>query len=134
MAASITVPLFSGGRLSAEKRKAEHAYQATLAEYQQTVINAFKQVADTLTALVNDAEAVALEQQAVNTASTSLELAHKSYQAGATGLLNIQDAQRKLARAQINLISVQKQRYLDTVRLFVSLGGSPELPDEQTED
>ena len=125
MAANLTAPIFNGGTLRAQKRQAEKAYQATLAEYQETILFAFQQVADALTALSHDAKAVTLEQQAYETAAASLKLTKQRYQEGTIGLLQIQDDQRTLAQAQVNLIQAQSQRYVDTVQLFVALGGSP---------
>ena len=55
-------------------------------------------------------------------------MALASYQAGAAGLLQVQDAQRVLAKAQLDNIRTRQQRYLDCVRLFVALGGSPIAP------
>jgi len=123
-AAGLTAPIFSGGTLTAEKRAAEHAYQAALAQYKQTILHAFGQVADALTALQHDGEALKAQEQAVDTAAKSLNLARKSYQAGNSGLLQIQDAERLLAQAQLGLIRAQSQRFLDTAQLFVALGGS----------
>lgn len=125
LAAGLTAPLFNGGTLTAQKREAEQAYQAALARYQQTILIAFRQVADALTALAHDDEAVAIANNAVNTANTSLDLAHASYQAGAIGLLPLQDTQRALAKAQLDLIHARHRRYADSVRLLVALGGSP---------
>ena len=125
LAGGLTAPIFNGGTLSAEKRGAEHAYQASLAQYQQTILIAFKQVADALTALAHDDEDMTYMNNAVNIASTSLDLSRASYQAGAIGLLQLYDAQRAMAKAQLDLIRSQHQRYLDSVRLFVALGGSP---------
>jgi NodT family efflux transporter outer membrane factor (OMF) lipoprotein len=125
MAANLTAPLFSGGTLTAEKRAAEHGYQAALAQYHDTMLRAFQDVADGLTGIAHDGEAAASQQQAVNTAEASLDLARRSYQAGNTGLLQIQEASRQLAEAQIELARAQHQRLLDTARLFVALGGSP---------
>ena len=53
------------------------------------------------------------------------ELSHISYEAGAIGLIQVQDADRSADKAQLELIRAQHQRYLDCVRLFVALGGSP---------
>ena len=128
MAAGLTAPLFSGGTLTAEKRAAEHAYQAALAEYHDTILRAFQDVADSLTGIAHDGEAAASQQQAVTTAEASLDLARRSYQAGNTGLLQIQEASRQLAQAQMALTRAQHLRLLDTARLFVALGGSPQ-PD-----
>lgn len=125
LAGSVAAPLFSGGRLTAEKAAAEHAYQASLAQYRQTVLVAFRQVADALTALAHDDEAVAARRAALVTADVALDLARKAYQAGSSGLLQVEDAQRQLARARLGLIAAQSQRYRDGVALFVALGGSP---------
>ena len=82
-------------------------------------------MADALTALAHDDEDMTYMNNAVNIASTSLDLSRASYQAGAIGLLQLYDAQRAMAKAQLDLIRSQHQRYLDSVRLFVALGGSP---------
>ena len=125
LAAGLTAPIFSGGTLTAEKRKAEHAYQAALADYRQTILRSFGQVADALTALKHDSDAVHAQEQAVKTAEASLDLARESYRVGNSTLLQVQDASRYLAQAQLGLIRAQRQHYLDTAGLFVALGGSP---------
>jgi len=125
LAAELTAPIFDGGKLIAEKRGAEHAYQASLAQYQQTIIVAFKQVADALTSLAHDDEEVAIRNNALDDASISLELMRSSYQAGAVGLLPVQNARHALAKARLDIVQARHQRFLDCVRLFVALGGSP---------
>ena len=125
LAAGLTAPIFDGGTLTAQKREAEHTYQAALAQYQQTILVAFKQVADALTSIAHDDEELATLNNSLNTASSLSELSHISYQAGAIGLIQVQDAERSEAKAQLDIIRAQHQRYLDCVRLFVALGGSP---------
>jgi len=121
----ISAPILNGGTLSAEQRAAEHAYQAALAQYKETVLQAFGQVADALTALSHDSDLNAEQQRAFDTAHASLTLARKSFQAGETTLLQVQDAERQMAQAELGLIRAQSQRYQDTATLFVALGGSP---------
>lgn len=128
LASGLTAPLFNGGTLTAEKKAAEHAYQASLAQYKQTVLQSFTQVADQLKALQHDAETLQVEQQSVQTAEAALKLARQSYQAGSGNLLQVQDAERQLSRSSLALIDAQSQRLQDTTRLFVALGGSP-LPN-----
>jgi outer membrane protein TolC len=65
----ISAPIFHGRALSAGRRAAEDTYQAAFARYQQTVLTAFGQIADTLHALQNDADAVTAQHQAVNSAT-----------------------------------------------------------------
>lgn len=128
LAAGLSAPIFNGGTLSAEKRAAQHAYQAALAQYRQTILNAFGEVADALTSLDHDDADAALRREVVDKARRTYALALSSYRQGAVGLLQVLDAQRALARAELALAAAQRQRYLDCVRLFVALGGSPYRP------
>ncbi len=122
--ASLAQPLFHGGALQAQKRGAQDAYQAALADYQQTVLASFAQVADLLDALSHDAELLASEQNAYQSASTALRLSRTSYALGNSTLLQVLDAQRILQQARIGLARAEAQRYLDTAQLFVAMGGS----------
>lgn len=124
VAANLTAPLFNGGALCAEKRKAEHAYKGALAQYQQTILVAFKQVADALTALQHDAATIKLWQQNAGTMRELLSLTEKSFAAGASNLLQLQDVRRDLDQAELNLIRAELQQYLNTMQLLVVLGGT----------
>lgn len=125
LAASLTQPLFSGGRLSAERRAAIDRYDQALAQYKQTVLEAFGEVADRLQALANDADQLRAQAAAVQTAGRALDLARRSYSLGNTGILDVIDAQRRLSQAQIGRSRAHARRLLDTARLFVALGGGP---------
>ena len=58
LAAGVTQPIFAGGALNAKRRAAAAAFDQAAALYRLTVLNAFQNVADTLTALDNDAQAL----------------------------------------------------------------------------
>jgi NodT family efflux transporter outer membrane factor (OMF) lipoprotein len=123
LAAGITQPLFDGGTRRAERRAALDGFKADAADYRQTVLSAFSQVADILTALAHDADLVAAEQQALDTASESVRLQRRSYTGGGTGILNLLDAQRQRDQALLGYVRAQAQRYEDTVQLLVAMGG-----------
>ena len=125
LAAGLATPIFNGGTLTAQKHEAQHAYKASLAQYQQTILVAFKEVADALTSLAHDDEEISVLKDALSTANASLNITRASYQAGTVSLLEIDKAQQEAARAQLNIIYMEHQRYLDYIRLFVVLGGSP---------
>lgn len=124
LATGISAPIFSGGTLSAEKREAEHAYRAAAASYQQTILSAFGEVADALTSLAHDDDAVSILQSTADAAGSTLQIARAGYREGEIGLIQVQDAQRTLAQAQLGLVRSLHQRYLDCVRLFIALGGT----------
>jgi NodT family efflux transporter outer membrane factor (OMF) lipoprotein len=125
MAASLTQPLFDGGRLSAQRRAAVDNYQAALATYKQTILTAFGDVADRLQALANDADQGRAQTEAAQTAAASLDLQRRSYAVGNSGILDVIDAQRSSAQAQLGLAHAKAQRLLDTARLYLALGGTP---------
>src|SRR6202795_1709531 len=125
----ITAPLFDGGTLRAEKRAAIDAMHASAAAYEQTVLEAFAQVADLLEGLDHDAEQLEAQDQAQQAAQSSLDLARTSYKEGNVGVLQVLDAERSYQQARLGYVRAVAQRYLDTVQLFLALGGtSPSAP------
>jgi NodT family efflux transporter outer membrane factor (OMF) lipoprotein len=122
-AAGLTAPLFHGGTLSAERRAAADAYQASLEAYKQTVLQSFGQVADVLEALTHDAEQLAAQKHASESAAASLRLTRLSYSAGNVGILQVLDAERLLQQAQLGYVRAQIQRRQDTAQLFLAMGG-----------
>jgi NodT family efflux transporter outer membrane factor (OMF) lipoprotein len=125
----LTMPLFDGGTLRAEKRAAIDAMHAAAANYQQTVLEAFGQVADLLEALNHDAEQLDAQARAQQAAQSSLELARASYAEGNTGILQVLDAERSYQQARLGYVRAVAQRYLDTVQLFLALGGTSPQAD-----
>jgi NodT family efflux transporter outer membrane factor (OMF) lipoprotein len=123
IAAGLTQPLFDGGLRRAERRAALAAFKASAADYQQTVIQAFGQIADILQALTHDAHLLAAQQHALDMASESVRLQRISYSRGGTGILNLLDAQRQYQQALLAFTRAQAMRYQDTIQLLVALGG-----------
>ena len=122
LGAGITGPLFDGGRRRAERDAAREAAKASLASYEETVLNAFRQVADGLQALANDDAALNTDQHALDLSLDNLKLARISYKAGGTGLLPLVDAQRTANDARRTLAAIQTRRALDTVTLTIASG------------
>ena len=123
VAAQITAPLFHGGTLQAQQRAAVDAMEAQLALYRQTVLQAFGQIADTLLALQHDAAGLAAQREALDAAQASLELNQESYTAGQATFLQVLTSQRLYQQARLGYARAKSQRYLDTVQLFVAMGG-----------
>jgi NodT family efflux transporter outer membrane factor (OMF) lipoprotein len=116
-------PLFQGGTLLHQQRAAVAALKAAAANYQNTVVTAFQNVADVLTALAQDALALQANQDAERAASRSLSLAQLQYRAGGVAYLTVLTAQTQYQNAVINLIRARAARFTDTVALFTALGG-----------
>jgi len=121
--AGLLQPIFRGGQLQAERRAAIAAYDAAQAQYQQTVLQAFGNVADTLRALEEDARTLKAQADAEALAGDRLALTRKQWELGGTSYLALLDAQRQYELARAALVSVQGSRYADTAALFQALGG-----------
>ena len=121
--ANLTAPLYDGGTLRAERRATLAALRGSCANYQQTVLEAFRQVADLMDALDHDAQLLRAQDSALATAQNSLELARESYTAGNSGILAVLDAQRLADQAQIGLIEARGQRDQDGAQLLLAMGG-----------
>lgn len=117
-------PLFNGGALLANRRSAIAAYDQVLAQYQQTVLQAFQNVADVLRAIEMDAKTLKYQAIAEKSAKNSLDLTEKQFQLGAISYLNLLQAQQTYQETLIARIQAQAARYLDTAALFQALGGS----------
>jgi NodT family efflux transporter outer membrane factor (OMF) lipoprotein len=122
--AGLTAPIFDGGALRAEKRAAVDAMHASAASYEQTVLEAFAQVADLLEGLDHDAEQLDAQDHAQQAAQSSLDLARISYKEGSAGVLQVLDAERSYQHARLGYVRAVAQRYLDTVQLFLALGAT----------
>ena len=121
--AGLLQPLFHGGELQAERRAAIDAFEAARAQYQETVLQAFRNVADALRALEGDARTVRAQTEAETLARDRLDLTRRQYQLGGTSYLALLDAQRQYFLARVALVRAQSTRYADTAALFQALGG-----------
>jgi NodT family efflux transporter outer membrane factor (OMF) lipoprotein len=118
----LTAPIFHGGALSAQRRAAQDAYQAVLAQYQFVVLSSFGQVADTLHALEHDAEAMHAYETQLASAQRTLGLTQQGYRVGNAGILQVVTAEREQQLAEIGLVQARSQRVADTVGLFLASG------------
>ena len=123
MAANFAQPLFHGGTLWFGRKAAIATHEKSLAIYQQTVVSAFTQVADALSALQHDAEMVAAQKQSLEAADDALRLVTANYQAGLVNTQQVLIIESQRLQAKLAYLSAIAQRYQDTVAFFVALGG-----------
>jgi NodT family efflux transporter outer membrane factor (OMF) lipoprotein len=123
VASSFTQPIYNGGALRAEKRKAEAAYQEANSAYRQTVLEAFGQVADTLTSIDHDAQTLTARSDVAAEADASYRIAHGRYEAGGISELALLEAQRQQLQSELDRTSAAAARFADSATLFEALGG-----------
>jgi NodT family efflux transporter outer membrane factor (OMF) lipoprotein len=123
LGATATAPLFQGGALLHQERAAKAAYVQAAETYRSTVLTAFQNVADTLTALEQDGEALKSAAAAADAAKVTLDLAQRQWQDGYANYLTLLSAEQAYQQGRINLVQAQANRYSDTAALFQALGG-----------
>ena len=121
--ADLTAPIFQGWTLLHQERAAKAAYVQSAEQYRSTVLTAFQNVADTLTALEQDAEGLKAAAAAADAAKVTLELSERQWRAGYANYLSLLSAEQAWQQARINLVQAQANRYADTAALFQALGG-----------
>lgn len=122
--AGLTAPLFEGGTLWFHRKAAVEAYRQSLAAYQQTVLSAFAQVADSLHGLQHDADALDAQRAALDAARDARQLSQANYQAGLSGYTAVLLADTQQEQAELGYIQAKALRLQDTVALFAALGGA----------
>lgn len=115
-----TLPIFNGGSLRADRRAAEAQAKVSFAQYRQTVLTAFVQIADVLAALAHDDDQFRAVTHAQSAAQSALNDARDAYRLGGGPLLAVIDAQRRLDRARLGVVEAQGQRLADMVTLFAA--------------
>ena len=123
IAAGLTQPLFHGGELEAKRRAAIAAYDQAQAQYRQTVLVAFQNVADALRALEADARTLSAQADAEQSARDTLDLTQRQYQLGGASALGLLIVQQQYQQARLSLAVAEGTRYADTAALFQALGG-----------
>jgi NodT family efflux transporter outer membrane factor (OMF) lipoprotein len=123
IAGGLTQPLFHGGQLTAKRRAAIAAYDQAAAQYRETVLEAFQNVADTLRALETDARALRAQADAEAMARDTRDLTEKQFELGAVSYLSLLTAQQQYQQTRISLVQAQATRYSDTAALFQAMGG-----------
>jgi NodT family efflux transporter outer membrane factor (OMF) lipoprotein len=123
LGANGTQPIFQGGTLLHRERAARAAYIQASEQYRSTVLTAFQNVADTLHALEQDADALKAAAAAADAAKVTLDLTTRQMRVGYVSYLALLSAEQAYQLALINLVQARANRYADTAALFQALGG-----------
>ena len=120
---TLTVPIFTAGKLRSNVHLTEAQQQQALLTYQQTIQQAFRDVSDSLIAYQKNREF--REQQELLTASAedSAKLAQIRYQAGVASYLEVLTNDTNFFAAQLNLASAQQNELTALVQVYNALGG-----------
>jgi NodT family efflux transporter outer membrane factor (OMF) lipoprotein len=121
--ASLTQPIFQGGELLGQYRLSKARYAELLADYHKTVISAFANVEDALSAYRQSALEVERQQVAADKARTAYELSQAQMHAGTVNILTVLNTESALFSTQDALVQVRRAHLTALVNLFSALGG-----------
>jgi multidrug efflux system outer membrane protein len=120
----ISVPLFTGGRLSNQARAAEARAEQARFQFEGTVLQAFREANDALVAVRTSRDQRAAQASQVAALRQAVELAVLRYRGGVASYLEVLDAQRGLFSAELALSQAQLLELSSVVELFRAMGGS----------
>ena len=123
LAASIAQPIFAGGRLKAGIAVTEAREQQALAQYQQAIQNAFREVRDAIYAQQKMRERFTAEDQRATALRQSLHLSRLRYENGVASQLDVLDAERNLLNAEQSRADALRAQRAAVADLFKALGG-----------
>jgi multidrug efflux system outer membrane protein len=120
---SLTLPLFEGGRIRANLKRSQAAYDENVAKYRQQVLVAFKEVQDALTdSRLLDQQAQA-QDRSTTSARRTAEISNSRYRAGLVSYLEVVESERTALDAERESARLTGRRLVTSVQLIKALGG-----------
>lgn len=119
----IALPIFDWGRNERNLDLAQVRENLAVVEYEQTIREAFREVADALVALEALEEQLAAQKQLLAAQAARLDLAEQRYDAGVANFLEVLDARRELFEAEQALVEVRRLSLSNAIDLYSALGG-----------
>lgn len=123
VAGTMTGPIFRGGALVAEYRQAKAAWEEARLTYEQTALNAFKEVSNALISREKLELARAQQSRSVKAYDQAVGVSLKRYVAGKASYYEVLQNQQNLFPAETTLARTQLNRLLAVVQLYKALGG-----------
>jgi multidrug efflux system outer membrane protein len=123
LATNILLPILNAGRSGKQVAIERARTEAAVAQYDQVVLNAFREVENGLMALEQLRIQVDAAGRQVAAARRAVVIAGDRYQGGVDNYTTLLDAQRVLADAELGESSLQRQQRVAVVQLYRALGG-----------
>ena len=120
---SLAGPLFNAQILGFQQKAAEAQARQTLAQYEQTILVAFREVEDALVGVSTAREQADAQERQVNALRSALHLATLRYKGGLANYLDVLIAQRSLFDAELSLAATRRLHLVSIVQLYKALGG-----------
>lgn len=119
----LALTLFDGGARSAELERTEAAYDQTVAQYRQSVLDSFREVEDYLVQLRVLQQEAGVQQEALDAARESLRLIENQYRAGTVDFNSVVNVQATALNNERSNLTLLGSRLTASVQLIAALGG-----------
>lgn len=123
----LSLPIFTGGRNSANLAAAKAGFREAVANYRAQVLAAFQETEDALSGVRAATETTVAQEQAATAAQRAYRIARQQYGAGYIGYLERIDAERSLLTAQRSRARARADQYVASIALIRALGGGWEI-------
>jgi multidrug efflux system outer membrane protein len=130
---TLTMPLFTGGRLRGGLKLAQARFEEAAADYQRTVQQAFREVSDSLIAYQRSREFRVRQEERTMAHRSAAELAGVRYEGGVTSYLEVLYNEQELFAAELGLAQARRNELLSVIQLYRALGGGWQTETEQEE-
>ena len=126
--AGLAAPLLNAQVLGFQQEAVEAQNRQAVAQYQQAVLTAFREVEDALVAVHTARTQSEAQRQQVAALQSALKLAELRYKGGLANYLDVLVARRNLFEAELGLTNTRRVHLVSIVQLYKALGGgwSPE--------
>jgi outer membrane protein, multidrug efflux system len=120
---TVTMPLFTGGRLRGGLQLTKAQFEEAVADYQRTVQQAFREVSDSLIAYQRSREFRVRQEERTMAHRSATELAGVRYEGGVTSYLEVLYNEQELFSAELALAQARRNELLSVIQLYRALGG-----------
>lgn len=120
---SISLPIFAGGENVANLNLAQVEKNVAIAQYQETIQTAFKDVSNALAARGTFDQQIVAEEHLVDAANMAYQLSLQLFRQGVANFLSVLESQVTSYQAQQTLIAIRLARLQNLVALYTALGG-----------
>ena len=121
--AGLVQPLFTGGRLDAQRDAAVARAEGAVADYAASALNAWREVENALAADAWLAQQEQAQERALEEARLAEELAERQYTSGTVTIFNLIDSQTRRLNAESQLVTARASRASNRISYHLALGG-----------
>ena len=119
----VTLPIFTAGKNSTNLELATIRKEQAVIQYEKTIQNAFREIADALMSKASFASQLEAQNNYLSSQRQVLELATQRYISGAISYLEVLDAQRGAFQAEQDLLDIRREQLVNEINLYSALGG-----------